>query len=278
MNPERKLINAMKVLLECTDMDALQGQSDALIGRAIELLAQPEQDLQGQIESGCRVIKDKLNEEPIGEIALSGNTVGIGAPFLAVKWVTGMMPAIGTKLYTSPQNRNPEQEPVAWRWKTHKRNYYTYSEENYHELEGEPLYTAPPKDEPPMTQREMYQRGYAAAERDLKREPLSDDEIMQTTQGMSEFAAAMFKAGVRAAERAYGIGESNELTENSKELDRVSVRAGLRLITSQPEREPMTGKEISQGFRADNDATNAESYWAGVALAKKHHGVTGENK
>jgi hypothetical protein len=30
------------------------------------------------------------------------------------------------------------------------------------------------KPEPPMTGREMYQRGYAAAERDLKREPLSD--------------------------------------------------------------------------------------------------------
>jgi len=30
--------------------------------------------------------------------------------------------------------------------------------------------------EPTMTQREMYQRGYAAAERYLKREPLSDEE------------------------------------------------------------------------------------------------------
>jgi hypothetical protein len=34
---------------------------------------------------------------------------------------------------------------------------------------------APPKREPPITSREMYQRGYAAAERDLKREPLSID-------------------------------------------------------------------------------------------------------
>jgi hypothetical protein len=31
-----------------------------------------------------------------------------------------------------------------------------------------PVYTAPPKREPSMTGREMYQRGYAAAERDLK--------------------------------------------------------------------------------------------------------------
>lgn len=40
-----------------------------------------------------------------------------------------------------------------------------------------------------------------------------------------------------------------------------------------PKRKPMTGSEISQGFRADKDAINAESYWAGVALAEKHHGV-----
>jgi hypothetical protein len=128
---------------------------------------------------------------------------------------------------------------------------------------------------------EIYNDGFNAGQSDIgtlklvsqKREALSDEEIKQTTQGMSEFAADMFKAGVSAAEKAHGIGESNELTENSKELDRASVRAVLRLITSPPKREPMTGKEISQGFRADNDATNAESYWAGVALAEKHYGV-----
>ena len=73
-----------------------------------------------------------------------------------------------------------EQEPVAWRYKTHNR--YTYAEENYHELEGEPLYTSPQK------------------------------------------------------------------------------------------REPLTDSEISEGFRADKEAINAESYWAGVALAEKHYG------
>jgi hypothetical protein len=38
------------------------------------------------------------------------------------------------------------------------------------------------------------------------REPLSEDEIAQTTKDMSEFAADMFKAGIRAAEKAHGIG------------------------------------------------------------------------
>lgn len=47
-----------------------------------------------------------------------------------------------------PEQTEPEQEPVAWRYKTHNR--YTYAEENYHELEGEgePLYTSPQKREP----------------------------------------------------------------------------------------------------------------------------------
>jgi len=34
------------------------------------------------------------------------------------------------------------------------------------------------KPEPQITQREEYQRGYAQAERDLKREPLSVDKIL----------------------------------------------------------------------------------------------------
>jgi hypothetical protein len=42
MSKERELIKAMKILLECTYMDSRQRQADALIGRAIELLAQPE--------------------------------------------------------------------------------------------------------------------------------------------------------------------------------------------------------------------------------------------
>jgi hypothetical protein len=47
----------------------------------------------------------------------------------------------------------------------------------------------------------------------------------------------------------------------------------IEQLLAQPEQKPMTAQEISQGFRADKDATNAESYWAGVALAEKHHGA-----
>ena len=71
----------------------------------------------------------------------------------------------------------PEQEPVAW------RTYRVVTDDwQYHifpyglDLTCQPLYLAPPKREPSASAREMYQRGYAKAELDLKREPLSDEE------------------------------------------------------------------------------------------------------
>jgi len=51
------------------------------------------------------------------------------------------------------------------------------------------------------------------------------------------------------------------------------LKDGDLLYTLPPKQEPMTDREISQGFRADKDANNAESYWAGVKLAEKHYGV-----
>jgi len=99
---------------------------------------------------------------------------------------------------------------------------------------------------------EAYQRGYAAAERDLKREPLSVDE-------KKSYLDEIDRLGV----------ESNR---DEEEIDRLTAEnAMLKEKFGQPER--MTGCEISQGFQADRDATSAESYWAGVALAEKHYGV-----
>jgi hypothetical protein len=53
----------------------------------------------------------------------------------------------------------------------------------------------------------------------------------------------------------------------------INLRDRISELLAQPEQNPMTAQEISQGFRADNDAINAESYWAGVVLAEKHYGV-----
>jgi hypothetical protein len=56
--------------------------------------------------------------------------------------------------------------------------------------------------QPPQTAREMYQRGYAAAERDLNREPLSDERL--------EFLVDKYhgypKTLGREIEKAHGIG------------------------------------------------------------------------
>jgi hypothetical protein len=56
-----------------------------------------------------------------------------------------------------------------------------------------------------VTQREAYQRGYAQAERDLKRKPLSEGMICliyDDTEHSVAFA--------RAIEKEHGIGENNE--------------------------------------------------------------------
>jgi hypothetical protein len=69
-----------------------------------------------------------------------------------------------------------------------------------------PVYTAPPKREPPMPGREMYQRGYAAAERDLKREPLSDATIAELWGEEHSGKTDMVKNFAKAIEKMHGIG------------------------------------------------------------------------
>ena len=67
---------------------------------------------------------------------------------------------------------------------------------------------APPKREPPMTGREMYQRGYAKAKDDLKREPLSDEWIKDNVHLIHRDVS--FTDLVRSIEKAHGIGVENE--------------------------------------------------------------------
>jgi hypothetical protein len=58
--------------------------------------------------------------------------------------------------------------------------------------------------EPPMTGREMYQRGYAAAKRELK--PLSDATIAELWGEKHSGKTDMIKNFARAIEDAHGIG------------------------------------------------------------------------
>jgi hypothetical protein len=66
---------------------------------------------------------------------------------------------------------------------------------------------APPKREPAQTAREMYQRGYAKAKNDLKREPLSDEEINAIDLPEKQ---CTLRELVRIIEKAHGIGVENE--------------------------------------------------------------------
>jgi hypothetical protein len=76
----------------------------------------------------------------------------------------------------------------------------------YWDIQAE-LDLAPPKREPSMTGREMYQRGYAKAKDDLKREPLSDEKI--NAIDLPEKQCTMREL-VKLIEKAHGIGVENE--------------------------------------------------------------------
>ncbi len=52
----------------------------------------------------------------------------------------------------------------------------------------------------------------------------------------------------------------------------------IPLYTAPAARKHLTGIEISQGFKADDDATHPYSYWAGINFAENHHGIGGGNE
>jgi len=120
-----------------------------------------------------------------------------------------------------------EQEPVAWIYEWAVRSSFDGSftgewKEEFSRIKPDgivkgfnptklestvrnlvPLYTIPQKREPAQTAREMYQRGYAKAKDDLKREPLSDAaiaELWANKSPMNEFECT------RLIEKAHGIG------------------------------------------------------------------------
>jgi len=107
-----------------------------------------------------------------------------------------------------------EQKPVAWMYeftgKLHPSLEYSrvllmlekQGTSGWVRVES-PLYLAPPKRKPSQSSREMYQRGYAAAERDLKPEPLSDEEINAIDLPEKQCTIREF---VRIIEKAHGIG------------------------------------------------------------------------
>jgi hypothetical protein len=192
----------------------------------------------------------------------------------------------------------PEQEPVAWMW---TRNYegggYTNmvfqmqcaAEEYAKDSKNlkcpdlvRPLYTAPPKQSESVVTQDL----------------ISDIEYLITAFEQGANADDYWRpiSGLRddlnALKRQKPVAWKVNLIDHFQSLydtEMLRTEEGEYLILledaicaveewSPPKQEPMTTQEISQGFRADKDATNAESYWAGVALAEKHYGITGETK
>jgi hypothetical protein len=96
-----------------------------------------------------------------------------------------------------------EQVPVAW-MSTKGEGGLTNDSYYANHKDYAPLYLAPPKREPAQTAREMYQRGYAKAKDDLKREPLSDEEINAIDLPEKQ---CTLRELVRIIEKAHGIGE-----------------------------------------------------------------------
>jgi hypothetical protein len=50
------------------------------------------------------------------------------------------------------------------------------------------------------------------------------------------------------------------------------IDEAIKELRAQP-KQRMTGEEISQSLRTDHDATNIQSYVAGVELAERYHGI-----
>ena len=59
-----------------------------------------------------------------------------------------------------------------------------------------------------------------------------------------------------------------------KPMERVYKYCKVTELYSAPLK-PLTGIEISNAFKADDEATHPYSYWAGVEFAEKHHGIGG---
>jgi hypothetical protein len=73
------------------------------------------------------------------------------------------------------------------------------------------------------------------------------------------------------------IGGYPDQSEHTVELTcrHGDLKDGDLLYKAPQKREPLSGREISHGFRINPDATHAESYWAGVEYAEKHHKIGG---
>jgi hypothetical protein len=99
-----------------------------------------------------------------------------------------------------------EQVPVAW-MSTKGEGGLTDDSYYANHKDYVPLYLAPQKREPAQTAREMYQRGYAKAKDDLKREPFGPEIRERMSKAYNTKCEQIaFQEGIVFAEISHGIG------------------------------------------------------------------------
>ena len=227
MSKALDLIKDMKILLESTDMSPLQKQSDNLIGRAIELFAQPKQepvawrkDHDGHgysfriYDNGGEPLYTQQKREPLSDEEILNlyqdfsKTTLLGYKKMnkereLLKRVRDTQHTLSVQiayeieemLAKPEQPEQPEQEPVAWDVvdaNTGESTLLRY-EPLYRVHKKTPLYASPPKREP-------IRRGRLTAT-EIGR------ELKLTGRSLS---VSVFEAGVAFAEKAHGITGETE--------------------------------------------------------------------
>jgi hypothetical protein len=141
---------------------------------------------------------------------------------LATGWLDHELSCEVEELLDQPES---EQEPVAWMYEWHEgdtesTSTYCGSEKPFQEDEVKPfnlrpLYEHPKSNElTPRQGLKEYKKGYARAEVDLKREPLSEEESYHEAKRLYEAEDGLWYAdgfvdGLKFAEKMHGIGVGN---------------------------------------------------------------------
>ena len=120
MSKERELLRRVKVLLECSNMEPLQRQTDLIVGEIKELLAQPEQEPKFNFD--LERMKAAI-ESPISDVTVDDLAKQVKQEHVGIVRTIGGYP-------------DDSEHVVDWLCK-------------YKDLkEGDRLYLAPPKREP----------------------------------------------------------------------------------------------------------------------------------
>ena len=105
----------------------------------------------------------------------------------------------------------------------------------------------------------------------MLRKNLSEDDAINISDSVLMRAENAIESYLAQPEQEPTTRHALDSYWNQEAYQRGYAEAKLKL-----KRKPITGIEISNGFKADDEAKHPYSYWAGVEFAEKHHGIGGE--